>query len=494
MEVRQLSRKIKRRGIPQDNSSTLSLPKEVQDSLLNCLKTYDKNVQFVYEYVCIVHEKATALPDNEGLLSGQLEEMSQDVSILVFEDADTLPKECISAAFNDVIGFLSTFLIKMQEGEYDCESSAKPKMELPYLARAKALRHELAESGSVEEKLEAKESALQDVKKALKLKSDEVAQANIRVGLLEKRLDNSSKEADLRVEQVNKKLEQSNASLEKKSRDYEETMDALQTDIDALEKEKLELRKRLETLSKKTLLQDLARQTSGIGAIVAGAAGKGGQGSGKGTTGSSGDGPVQVVIKDSPVILRQVDSLKAALNYVKNENTRIKGEQLKARLRALPPIYVPPKLGSSPSPVSNPKRVEAMSKIGDFSREIQSLLENVNLISATPKVVNLTKTKTARNLLNDIDRTATLKELAKKKDDLQKQVHQLMAACHPGASVDSSFSSFVSPIFSKALQEKITPTVLGKITVPKRFDNGRNKYSVTLRPNEFKTIHETFLN
>lgn len=46
-------------------------------------------------------------------------------------------------------------------------------------------------------------------------------------------------------------------------------MDALQADIDALEKEKVELKKRLDTLSKKTLLQDLARQTSGIGAIVA---------------------------------------------------------------------------------------------------------------------------------------------------------------------------------------------------------------------------------
>ena len=52
--------------------------------------------------------------------------------------------------------------------------------------------------------------------------------------------------------------------------EYEETLDALQTDIDNLETEKLDLKKKLDTLSKKTLLQDLARQTSGIGAIVAG--------------------------------------------------------------------------------------------------------------------------------------------------------------------------------------------------------------------------------
>lgn len=47
-------------------------------------------------------------------------------------------------------------------------------------------------------------------------------------------------------------------------------MDALQADIDNLEKEKVDFKKKLENLSKKSLLQDLARQTSGIGALVAG--------------------------------------------------------------------------------------------------------------------------------------------------------------------------------------------------------------------------------
>ena len=42
--------------------------------------------------------------------------------------------------------------------------------ELPYVARAKALRHELAESGSVEEKLAAKDKELQDARRAVKLK------------------------------------------------------------------------------------------------------------------------------------------------------------------------------------------------------------------------------------------------------------------------------------------------------------------------------------
>ena len=34
----------------------------MQDSLLECIKTFEKTVQFVFEYMCIIHEKAAALP------------------------------------------------------------------------------------------------------------------------------------------------------------------------------------------------------------------------------------------------------------------------------------------------------------------------------------------------------------------------------------------------------------------------------------------------
>lgn len=46
-------------------------------------------------------------------------------------------------------------------------------------------------------------------------------------------------------------------------REYEETLDVLQNDIDTLEMEKLELKDRMKSLSKKTLLEGLqSRQNS----------------------------------------------------------------------------------------------------------------------------------------------------------------------------------------------------------------------------------------
>lgn len=48
------------------------------------------------------------------------------------------------------------------------------------------------------------------------------------------------------------------------SRQYEETLDSLQADIDALEQEKYELKERLKVLSKKSLLEGISRQASGL--------------------------------------------------------------------------------------------------------------------------------------------------------------------------------------------------------------------------------------
>ena len=49
-------------------------------------------------------------------------------------------------------------------------------------------------------------------------------------------------------------------------------------------------------------------------------------------------------------------------------------------------------------------------------------------------------------------------------------------------------------MFMQALQEKITPAVLGKITIPRVSEDKGKVFPVTLRSNEFKRIHETFLN
>ncbi|XP_048458800.1 dynactin subunit 1-like [Rhincodon typus] len=142
---------------------------------------------------------------------------------------------------------------------------------------------------------------------------EELSEASVRLSLLEKKLDCSSKEADDRVEKIQTKLEETQALLKKKEKEFDETMDALQADIDQLESEKMELKQRLSSQSKRTIEGLRGSPGSGIASIVTG-------------TGAvqvaGGPGPVQ--IKDSPLLLQHIDALRLSVKQLKNENNQLK--------------------------------------------------------------------------------------------------------------------------------------------------------------------------
>ncbi|KAK3739845.1 hypothetical protein QZH41_009088 [Actinostola sp. cb2023] len=464
VEVRQLSKKIKRR-IPQDSKSILSFPEKILLELVECVKQQQLLVKFSQDLVSIVSQKAAALPDNEYLLSGQLEEMSLDVTVLVFDNDDVTSKQACSETFHSVMSFLAGFAIKMQEGEYDADPVHEPKVQPPYLERSKTFKSELFDTAGVEEKLLQKDNDMLDLKKSVKHK------------------------ADTRVEGANRKMEQAQEELRKKEKEFEDTMDQLQIDIDALEKEKTDMKKRLDAYSKKTLLADLARHassSSSIAAVVAGAAaGKGSPGSPiRGLVGP-GQQPVQVIIKDSPIVLAQVESLKIALKHLKNQNIRLKSQQFKETLNDLPKIFVLPKFeprqqAQDSDEPSEDEEDNSVPTLASVSRETSSLLEKLQLMSATPKVVDISKRKpgsmpavtrmTPSNHL--IENTATLMHLKHQTEEvsssvdiestctivltlclidvqLQSKVQRLMAAEYSGGQSSSSFSSFLSPTFAK---------------------------------------------
>lgn len=513
VEIQQLCRKIKRR-MPEDQTSTLSFSDKIQESLIECARQQNSELKFCQELTAAVTQKASGLGDNENLLSGQLDELASDVAVLVFETDEVPCKDIVSQTFHEVISFLYSFVSKMQEGDYDAEPKEESKADPPYLQRAKTFKSELFDSAGVEEKLLQKENEFMDLKKNMKLKNEELSQANIRIGLLEKRLENINKEADARVEAANRKMEQSTEDFARKKKEFEETMDALQNDIDTLEKEKVDMKKRLDAYSKKSLLADLARHassSSSIAAVVAGAAAakSGGNSPLRGGSGA-GQQPVQVVIKDSPIVLAQVDSLKIALKHLRNENIRLKSQQMKEQLDGLPKIYIPPRIQPRTEPSEKQsdetadkelKEKESAPSLNTVTRETNKLLENLQKMSAFPKVVDISHRKpgsvpalskmTPANHL--VERAAILRDLKRQKEELQGKIQKLIAAEYPGGTSQSSFSSFLSPTFSKVLQEKAQAPQLGRVTIPVPSSTKSNKYCVTLKPQEFRTLHTVFV-
>lgn len=118
----------------------------------------------------------------------------------------------------------------------------------PVELRAAALRAEITDAEGLGLKLEDRETVIKELKKSLKIKvrlavrlpprpvpgslgtlaarpsllpaiqGEELSEANVRLSLLEKKLDSASKDADERVEKIQSKLSDTQALLKKKEK------------------------------------------------------------------------------------------------------------------------------------------------------------------------------------------------------------------------------------------------------------------------------------
>uniref|UniRef100_A0A7N8WSJ0 Dynactin subunit 1 n=1 Tax=Mastacembelus armatus TaxID=205130 RepID=A0A7N8WSJ0_9TELE len=217
-------------------------------------------------------------------------------------------------------------------------------------------------------------------------------EANVRLSLLEKKLDTSTKDADERVEKIQTKLDENLALLKKKEKEFEETMDALQADIDQLEAEKAELKQRINNQSKMTIEGLRGTASSGIASIVHGSTGG---------MGPSMAGPLQVV--DSPLLRQQIEAQRLGIKYLKNENNRLKV----AQLASLPPLC-PPKLPRVTKESSMPP--EGLNT--GIYRRTDQLLATLLKLSAEVKVVDITGKTAVSASAQLLEQTARLQNLS----------------------------------------------------------------------------------
>uniref|UniRef100_A0A8C3LPG6 Dynactin subunit 1 n=1 Tax=Chrysolophus pictus TaxID=9089 RepID=A0A8C3LPG6_CHRPC len=370
-DIRQFCKKIRRRmpgtdapGIP----AALGFGQQVSDTLLDCRKHLTWVVAVLQEVAAAGAQLIAPLAENEGLQAVKLEDLAFKAS----EQVDLRHSGH------------QPLRVPAPEGEYDADrpqSKPTPPAEL----RAAALRAEITDAEGLGLKLEDRETVIKELKKSLKIKGEELSEANVRLSLLEKKLDSASKDADDRVEKIQTKLDETQTLLKKKEKEFEETMDALQADIDQLESEKVELKQRLNNQSKRTIEGLRGAPASGVASIVSGIAGEEQQrGVGAGQAAGGSTGPVQV--KDSPLLLQQIEALQLSIRHLKNENNRLKGAQMKLELAGLKPLQV--------AKVSLPqsKQGEGPATLTLYRKSTQ-LLETLYQMSTNAKVVDTKQTK-----------------------------------------------------------------------------------------------------
>ncbi|XP_049687278.1 dynactin subunit 1 isoform X1 [Accipiter gentilis] len=487
-DIRQFCKKIRRRmpgtdapGIP----AALGFGQQVSDTLLDCRKHLTWVVAVLQEVAAAGAQMIAPLAENEGLLAVKLEDLAFKASEQIYGTQGINPYECLRQSCSILIATMNKMATAMQEGEYDADRP-QTKPTPPADLRAAAIRAEITDAEGLGLKLEDRETVIKELKKSLKIKGEELSEANVRLSLLEKKLDSASKDADDRVEKIQTKLDETQTLLKKKEKEFEETMDALQADIDQLESEKVELKQRLNNQSKRTIEGLRGAPASGVASIVSGIAGEEQQrGVGADQVTGGGSGPIQV--KDSPLLLQQIDVLQHCIRHLRNENSRLKGAQMKMQLASLKPLQVP-KLSLLMNRQGEGLRTQTLY------RKASQLLETAYHMSATMKVVDLKQTKSGRSLSAQLlEQTARLLALKNSVDSLRDEVMREVVQQQPGASVPTSFGTFPSPSFLKAQREKEEGLVLcGRVTFPCEPGQGR-VHKLVVTPELFRQIQSYFI-
>ncbi|XP_036006387.1 dynactin subunit 1 isoform X9 [Fundulus heteroclitus] len=455
-DIRQFCKKIRRRmpgtdapGIP----AALSFGQQVSDTLSDCRKHLTWVVAVLQEVAAAGAQMMSPLGEQDGLAAVKLEDVAFKAAEQIYGSQGANPYECLRQSCSIVIATMNKMATAMQEGEYDSDKP-QSKNPPPVDLRAGALRAEITDAEGLGLKLEDRETVIKELKKSLKIKGEELSEANIRLSLLEKKLDSSSKDADERVEKIQTRLDEAQTLLKKKEKEFEETMDALQADIDQLESEKSELKQRINSQSKMTADGLRGSGPSGIASIVSGIAGE--EQKGNMIAGVDSGSGVQVI--DSPLLTQQIEAQRLCIKHLKNENNRLKAEKMRTQLASLPPLNVT-KLPSKEG------RPEVLSSA--LYRKTDQLLETLLQMSANVKVVDVTGKSPVTPSAQLLEQTARLQSLRETLDKLKGEVAEHVVNLQPGARVSSDFATFPSTSFVKATEEKHSDTVLvGRVMLP----------------------------
>nr|XP_057923860.1 dynactin subunit 1-like isoform X3 [Doryrhamphus excisus] len=449
-DIKQFCKKIRRRMPGTDAvgaPAALNFGQQVSEGLTECRRQLTRVVAVLQEVAAAGAQMVAPLGDQEGLNALKLEDTACKAVEQVYGAHGLNGPECLRQSCRAIIATMNKTATAMQEGEYDAD---KPQGKSPPVeTRAATVRAEMTDAEGLGVKLEDRETVIKELKKSLKIKGEELSEANVRLSLLEKKLDTSTKDADERVEKIQTKLDKNLDLLKKKEKEFEETMDALQADIDQLEAEKAELKQRINNQSKMTIEGLRGMPASGIASAV-GPAGSLSQIS----------GPMQVV--DSPLLQQQLEAQRLGIKRLKNENNRLKAEKMSAQLASLPPLY-PPKLPKMSKESSTPP--EGLNT--GIYRRTDQLLATLLKLSAEVKVVDITGKTSVSASSQLLEQTARLQNLSDALAKLKGEVAEHVVSHQPGAKAASDFATFPVSSFVKAKEEKNGGTVfVGRVAIP----------------------------
>ncbi|XP_076632300.1 dynactin subunit 1 isoform X2 [Colletes latitarsis] len=478
-EVIQQHLKSARRRVLTDHAavrhtaeSKLGLDKDSSEQVFTC---YQHAVKIVKTFQTLLKSAVQAIIMNgdldTGLGADQLKEMTSVACEKVYDTEDIGPVATIKGSLTVIQQLAANLAQKMAECENELaisghlsrqqEQGTENESLIPIKIRAQAARKEAEETKVLSRKLEARDSDILEARLALREKQNELCEMILRKDVVEKKLATQQHEHELNVEKLKRKLEEAQNQLKRKEKEFEETMDHLQTDIDSLESERGQLKEKLKSVGKKTMM------------------------SVSGTDNMTGNATVTSSTQsmDNKSLLQEISALREALKNENQQKKKLMYNALRIKLESLDPITLPSK--------SRPVDV----KMQELKQKTNNLTKDIKQVMMFPIVPDLTRKKAsdlegpvlekAMPVYQLLQRQIVMRELKERADQLVGEVREEIVKRTAGGMAEANFAVFPNREMAAAMQEN--KLLAAEITIP---HNGPEQvFTVNVGTQELRKIH-----
>ncbi|XP_031349690.1 dynactin subunit 1 isoform X2 [Photinus pyralis] len=442
-QIQQSLKQVKRKLPPDPSVTNLGLNKEIGENLYQCYLHSRKVMKTLNDIVknCIV---TIAGEIEKNIPHEKLKDLAISASDKVYEQDDLGPVQSVKNSLSFIVTQISQISQFLQDNDYSITMTSKSEDKVipPILTRAETVKRELEETKTLTSKLENKESDLKELRKMLKEKHEQLSQMTIRKELAEKKLGNVNKDYELTIEKLQRKLEEAHNHHKKKEKEFEETLDHLQNDIDSLETEKGEMKEKLKVFSKKSILEGMAKSTSGS------------QLSSLQSLGPN----LPAVVRDSPLLIQEIDTLRKLFNTEREIRIKSENEELLRILNSLTPL---------PTFKEKPDKV-----LDTLLKEGAQLKQDILMTLATPKFPSISKMKPGsgremwkKHFVEEEDKMLHLKLRA---DQFRTKVAAEIVNRKFGGQIETDFVVFPTLEMTKAINES-KAVKIGSVHVPKLY-------------------------
>ncbi|GJJ08433.1 hypothetical protein Clacol_002649 [Clathrus columnatus] len=251
----------------------------------------------------------------------------------------------------------------------------------PWIHRIEEVKASLAVNIEAERKVTQLNEEMQDLVRGLKVKDQVIQESSVKIELMERRMEAVKKQADTITD-----LENELVKARKQERAYEEAMEQLQADLDTLEQDNLKLKTMASGMERQGLIKHVNMFGKEILLILQVA-----------VINAPPQNDAEPVIVEGNLetshLLEQIEALRGAVRFLRNENSYLKGYDLLKDIQSLPPIdRVPtPQLDYSQTPSDSDESdyEQRPMNLRTLATETKVLYRDVIKFSSSRRVIDL---------------------------------------------------------------------------------------------------------